>query len=99
MMVEIQEMKEAFNASMTMNVHGKELAIADLLKNHVFCTANNEITYVRLSRYLMIVNLDSIDPTKFIRHYWNTQYHFVSEKALYLNIRHEIDSAKYVCKL
>lgn len=99
MVIETQEMNEAFIIFETLNARGKDLAISDLLKNHVFRTANNQIADVKISWDWMIANLDGINPTKFIRHYWNAQYHFVREKDLYLNIRRTINSPDKVNEL
>lgn len=99
MVIETQDMDEAFIIFETLNARGKELAISDLLKNHLFRTASEEIADVRISWDWMITNLDGIDPTKFIRHYWNAQYKFVREKDLYVSIRRKINSPDRVNEL
>lgn len=99
MVIETQDVDEAFIVFETLNARGKDLAISDLLKNHLFRTANEEIADVKTSWDWMIVNLDGIDPTKFIRHYWNAQYKFVREKDLYVSIRRKINSPDRVNEL
>jgi len=99
MYVETTELDEAFIIFETLNARGKDLEISDLLKNHVFRSASNNIDSVKNEWNTMINSLDNTDPTKFIRHYWNSQYHFVREKELYKNIRRKINSSKQVKKL
>jgi len=99
MSIETQDMNEAFIIFETLNARGRELEIADLLKNHVFRTAGDNIADAKVSWDTMIANLDGINPTKFIRHYWNAQHRFVREKDLYMVIRRTINSPVKVTAL
>lgn len=99
MTIETKEINQAFIIFETLNARGKELAIADLLKNHVFRTAGKEIEDVKVSWDRVIELLDGIDPTKFIRHYWNAQYRFIRERDLYMAIRHKINTPAKVSSL
>lgn len=87
---------EAFIIFETLNARGKDLETSDLLKNHVLKSANNKIGIVKDQWAQMNENLGNIDPTKFIRHYWNSQYRFIREKDLYKSIRKRIDTPKRV---
>jgi len=99
MIIETEDVNEAYIIFETLNARGKELEIADLLKNYVFRTSGDKIADVKFSWDTMIANLDWINPTKFIRHYWNAQYRFVREKDLYMAIRHKINSPAQVSDL
>ncbi|GAA0355503.1 hypothetical protein GCM10008932_05650 [Alkalibacterium iburiense] len=99
MTIETKEINQAFIIFETLNARGKELAIADLLKNHVFRTAGKEIENAKLSWDKVIETLDGIDPTKFIRHYWNAQYRFIRERDLYMAIRRKINTPAKVASL
>lgn len=83
MFVETNDINEAFIIFETLNARGKDLATSDLLKNHVFRTAATRLDSVKEGWTRMIENLENIDPTKFIRHYWNSQEKFAREKDLY----------------
>jgi len=99
MIIETQGLNEAYIIFETLNARGKELEIADLLKNHVFRTSEDNIADAKVAWDTMIANLDGINPTKFIRHYWNAQYRFVREKDLYMAIRRQINSPALVADL
>lgn len=47
----------------------------------------------------MLDNLGAIDPTKFIRHYWNSKYSFTRKKDLYKQIRIHIVSPNDVVEI
>lgn len=96
MYVETDDINEAFIIFETLNARGKDLETSDLLKNHVFRSSNNKIENIKNQWYQMIENLGNVDPTRFIRHYWNSQYKFVREKDLYKSIRKYIDTPKKV---
>lgn len=99
LMIETGKMEEAFIIFETLNARGKELTVSDLLKNHVFRTAKEQIEDIKISWDWMIVNLDGINPSKFIRHYWNTLYCYIREKDLYLKMRKKYDTQRKVNKL
>lgn len=90
MYIETDDINEAFIIFETLNARGKELETADLLKNHVFRISGDKINFVKYNWEELIDRLDSIDPTKFIRHYWNSNSHFTREKDLYKKIRDTI---------
>lgn len=92
MYVETDDINEAFIIFETLNARGKELETADLLKNHVFRISGNKIDFVKSSWEQLIDLLDNIDPTKFIRHFWNSRSNFTREKDLYKKIRDSIVS-------
>lgn len=99
MYVETDDINEAFIIFETLNARGKDLETSDLLKNHVFRSSSNKLDSIKQKWYQIIENLGNIDPTKFIRHYWNSQYKFVREKDLYKSIRRKVDTPKKVEEL
>ena len=90
--IETGDINQAFILFETLNARGKDLAISDLLKNHVFRISEDSIADAKVAWDDMITTLDEINPTKFIRHYWNAQYKFVRERDLYGVIRKTINS-------
>lgn len=94
MCVETDEINEAFIIFETLNARGKDLETSDLLKNHLFRSAGPLIESVKESWLKTVENLDNIDMTKYLRHYWNSHNKFTREKDLYKNVRNHIDSPK-----
>lgn len=94
MYVETDDINEAFIIFETLNARGKDLETSDLLKNHLFRISMNSIEIVKNNWQDTIENLDKIDATKFIRHYWNSRAEFAREKDLYKKIREEINTPK-----
>ncbi|WP_270181118.1 DUF262 domain-containing protein [Alkalihalobacillus sp. CinArs1] len=94
MYVETDEINEAFIIFETLNARGKDLETSDLLKNHLFRSSGNLIDQVKNKWLKTVDNLDNIDITKFLRHFWNSQYKFTREKDLYKKIRTHINSPK-----
>ncbi|MBS6006902.1 MAG: DUF262 domain-containing protein [Clostridium baratii] len=94
MYVETDDINEAFIIFETLNARGKDLETADLLKNHLFRVSGKSIDHVKNSWQDMIDNLDKIDTTKYIRHYWNSRGEFVREKDLYKRIRENVKTPK-----
>lgn len=85
MYIEATELDEAFTIFETLNARGKDLASADLLKNHLFTTGKDvETSNHKWNKILD--TLDELDMTKFIRSYWNSRNDFIREKVLYKTI-------------
>lgn len=94
MYLETDDINEAFIIFETLNDRGKDLETADLLKNHLFRISNKSLDLIKEQWQTMNDNLDKIDTTKFIRHFWNSRYNFIREKDLYKRIREEITTPK-----
>lgn len=88
---EIDNLEEAYNLFERLNARGKELETSELLKNYLFslCTNSKSIEKIRKNWSQMLENLEEIDSTKFIRHYWNAVHEFSREKELYRKIKKE----------
>ena len=84
--MEASELGEAFTIFETLNARGRELETADLLKNFIFQQLNEKIGFAEEKWNSMINQLDQSDPTKYIRHFWNSSHTFTREKQLYRNI-------------
>jgi uncharacterized protein with ParB-like and HNH nuclease domain len=94
MYVETDELDEAFIIFETLNARGKDLETSDLLKNHLFRTSGRSIEKIKSEWSNSVDNLENIDITKFLRHFWNSKNQFVREKDLFKNIRTKINTPK-----
>ncbi|OFG35373.1 hypothetical protein BJM59_10860 [Listeria monocytogenes] len=90
MFVETDDFNEAFIIFETLNARGKDLETADLLKNHLFKVANKKVGEVKKNWKQMLEFIGTVDTTKYIRHFWNSQNVFIREKDLYKEIRKKI---------
>ena len=91
--MEATELDEAFVIFETLNARGKELETADLLKNFIF-SKGRDIDQAQKQWNSMLNALDKSDPTKFVRHFWNSSRAFAREKDLYREISRGIDSPR-----
>ena len=66
-------MEEAFVIFETLNARGKDLRTADLLKNYIF-SQSKDIALAQKKWNSMVGTLDKVDPTKYIRHFWNSRH-------------------------
>jgi len=85
----------AFVIFETLNARGRDLNASDLLKNHVFRTAQYELASVQepWNQMMDTLNNDSSMTTRFIRAYWNATRKFVTEKSLYKAIHGQITTS------
>lgn len=91
--MEATKLSEAFIIFETLNARGKDLETADLLKNYIFSRAN-DVRAAEKQWFQMLDDLDGIDPTRYIRHLWNSACEFSREKELYKRIAKTIDTPK-----
>ncbi len=91
--LEATKLDEAFVIFETLNARGRDLETADLLKNYIFSQSKDAAKALNQWNS-MIGALDKADPTKFIRHYWNSCHEFTREKALYRIISKEVSTPK-----
>lgn len=90
MTVETDDINEAYIIFESLNARGKALETADLLKNHILRVAQSDLSSTTETWNTIIDNLDNIDPTKFIRYYWNSTNRFAREKDLFKALRKDI---------
>ena len=84
----------------TLNSRGKDLEVADLLKNHLLNrlrgTGNSSADAARGKWELMRSALEAsdsqrrIDPNRFILHWWLSQHDYVAERKLFIAIKSRI---------
>lgn len=85
--------EEAFIIFETLNARGKALETADLLKNYIF-RQSKDVSEAQGQWNSMINALGQADPTKYIRHFWNSNHDFEREKTLYRAITKAIKTPK-----
>lgn len=87
MYMEATELDEAFVIFETLNARGKELETSDLLKNYIFSKADKDsiVSYQELWN-TMTNDLDKIDLTTYIRHFWNSSNELTRMNTLYRKI-------------
>lgn len=100
MFAQIPAGADAYAIFESLNARGKDLALADLLKNHLFSTAGQ--TYFEDVRRNWTIGMNRVTETapadeaatkNSLRHYWNSYKPLVREKDLYKSLRREIKNA------
>ena len=91
--MEATKLEEAFVIFETLNARGRDLETSDLLKNYIF-SQSKDISLAQKKWNSMVSVLDKADPTKYIRHFWNSRYEFTRDKALYRTISKNISTPK-----
>jgi hypothetical protein len=113
MLAVIPDESDAFAIFEALNARGKDLAIADLLKNYLFSCAGSSFADVKASWNSAISNVtDTIGTvgdkeeegvTDFLRHHWNSKYPLARERELYrrcrTKIRNERDAVEFTADL
>lgn len=90
MCVETDDINEAFIIFETLNNRGKALETSDLLKNHLFKTADQLIEDVKNQWLKMQEKAEGVDLTKFIRTFWNSRGEFARERDLYKYLKKSV---------
>lgn len=94
--VRVPDDTNAFMVFETLNDRGLELAITDLLKNHLFGLAGVRLGEVQTSWIGMVSTLEAIEEEKavltYVRHYWSSRQGLVREKDLYADIKKRINN-------
>lgn len=91
--IEATKLEEAFIIFETLNARGRALETADLLKNYIF-RQSKDVSSAQKQWNSMLNALGKSDPTKYIRHFWNSNHEFEREKTLYRAITGEIKTPK-----
>jgi uncharacterized protein with ParB-like and HNH nuclease domain len=91
--MEATRLEEAFVIFETLNARGRDLETADLLKNYILNQSKDIEDSIKKWNSMM-GKLDKVDPTKFIRYYWNATNSFTREKALYKTISRKVKTPK-----
>ncbi|HBM99257.1 MAG TPA: DUF262 domain-containing protein [Ruminococcus sp.] len=91
--LEASKLEEAFIIFETLNARGRALETADLLKNYMF-RQSKDVPLAQKQWNSMLNALGKADPTKYIRHFWNSNHDFEREKTLYRAITNNIKTPK-----
>ncbi|MDO9460044.1 MAG: DUF262 domain-containing protein, partial [Alphaproteobacteria bacterium] len=95
-LVQVPDQANAFTIFETLNDRGRDLAISDLLKNHLFYRAENRLPEVQAAWTSMLGALTAVDTdasiVDYIRHYWSSHYGATRERDLYGAIRKRTSS-------
>ena len=91
--MEATKLEEAFVIFETLNARGKDLETSDLLKNYIF-SQSKDVSLSQKRWNSMVSTLDKADPTRYIRHYWNSCHDFARDKELYRTISKEVATPK-----
>jgi uncharacterized protein with ParB-like and HNH nuclease domain len=88
----------AFLIFEVLNDRGKDLTVADLLKNYIFSKSaspdnSNNLEYIKKKWENISKFVNKSDLKKFIRHYWLSKYEkVIREKELYEALKNELNS-------
>ena len=91
--MEATKLEEAFVIFETLNARGKDLETSDLLTNYIF-SQSKDVSLSQKRWNSMVSTLDKADPTRYIRHYWNSCHDFARDKELYRTISKEVATPK-----
>jgi uncharacterized protein with ParB-like and HNH nuclease domain len=91
--------KTAYNVFQTLNDRGLDLALADLLKVHLFETAGeDEVDSAKSEWEEMTSNLGAINLNVFLKHFWLSKYDVINEKYLMDEFEKKIKTKQNVFK-
>ena len=96
--VKLDDEDDAYIIFETLNTRGKDLSLADLVKNHVAKnlkaqSASVDQTKVKWERVLETIEGSSLDLStdSFIHHFWLSRYEYLSSKTVFKTLRKKID--------
>ncbi len=94
--VTVPSYANAFTIFETLNDRGLDLAISDLLKNHLFHLSGDRIAAVQQRWISMFAVLEAVAGERvvvdYIRHLWSSRYGATREKDLYDSIKAKVTS-------
>jgi hypothetical protein len=95
--VEVSDESDAFLIFETLNARGRELTVADLLKNYLFGLARDDLDTLQDSWLAALESLEtSADEelfTTFVRHLWGSLHGATRERELYARMKASITSS------
>lgn len=94
--VEATELEEAFDIFETLNAKGKDLEVADLLKNYFFSKLHGDNKCKEDWDYIDL--MVGSDKTDYIRYFINSNGPFSSKKSLYRHIKTDIAPDERKCR-
>ncbi len=93
--IEVENDVDAFLIFETLNDRGLELSAVDLIKNKLFKNCSGNIDFEKLkAKWIKILGTidDAKEVKKFIRHYWISNYKYVSTQSLYKDVRDYVEN-------
>lgn len=95
--VSVKSMKDAYMIFEVLNAKGEPLSVVDLVKNSLFSKLTDEQPLDKASTSWKKIK-DNIenqgDMDSFYRHFWLSNYHFITEKKLYQDFSEKIPKTK-----
>lgn len=98
--ITLENEDDAYLIFETLNTRGKDLALADLVKNHIYkhLKSKGDVDHAKIkwSTMLDTINNSSSDISSddYIYHFWSSRYEAVPLKKLFPKIKKEISKAK-----
>lgn len=97
-LVSLESEDDAYLIFETLNTRGKDLALADLLRNHFskYLNPKNGVDVSKIKWNLVLDTIGSapmqLDPDKFIVHSWQSRFDFVTKAKVFPKIKSTIKS-------
>jgi uncharacterized protein with ParB-like and HNH nuclease domain len=91
------EVSNEINANLlfeTLNDRGLDLSAADLIKNYIYSLNLNNLEQVSSNWERMNDQIGENNISRYLRHYWISNYDFVKKEHLYKNIKSKISKNK-----
>ena len=92
--VSVKSIKDAYMIFEVLNAKGEPLSVVDLIKNTLFSKLTDEHPLDKASTSWNKIK-NNIEPQgdidSFYRHFWISNYHFITEKKLYQDFTEKID--------
>lgn len=95
--VSVKSMKDAYMIFEVLNAKGEPLSVVDLIKNTLFSKLTDEQPLDKASNSWKKIknNIEQQgDIDSFYRHFWLSNYHFITEKKLYQDFTEKIGKTK-----
>jgi len=95
--VEVPDDANAYMIFEALNDRGRELAISDLLKNHLFKESKGNLEHVKRHWIGMTAVLEAVADeiiVDFIRHYWSSAYGLTRDRQLYEEFKKQVTDKK-----
>ncbi len=95
--VSVTSIKDAYMIFEVLNAKGEPLSVVDLIKNTLFSKLTDEHPLDKASTSWNKIknNIETQgDINSFYRHFWLSNYHFITEKKLYQDFTEKIDKTK-----
>lgn len=98
--ITLENEDDAYLIFETLNTRGKDLALADLVKNHIYkhLKSKGDVDHAKIKWATMLDTINNssseISSDDYIYHFWSSRYEAVPLKKLFPKIKKEISKAK-----